>query len=678
MGRSSRKVTKRIGCAGKRYAFALLLIAFVSACYIQSIQEIAMFSDGDQFKLDLDEKDIPIPTNKDDSLLEEQFMYKHEDEESAHTVDPHTAVIDTQTNSQDNTLITQITKVQEDDLTTKVSMPTTKSCLAANSQEWLQSARYGNTPLKLSQVDYPVKGPLLENLPALLLDAQPICHPKSPLMSIGYDPSGITKGGDDEAKEVRMWKLRLMYLSLYHHQHHHAMEEATERQKLQSVQGEQECHSDMKKHNVSTFDFECKNAKYLVAEMRNSGFGSVLKRDFYNVFVAAIAMNRTVVFYNDVTNGTSFSSGKWLLSSCSRHDYQCSFQPLSGCVPTIEEIIRAPNLQEDAIESHMSGEIKGLYEESKVIRFANPSKRVLSTDSLIHVELHRIATLIIDELDPTDARVPILRKAAQEILLETDRSIQHKFLHETSDFAISFMLYIMRPTLAKGNQLKAFMDNDLPPDFDSARSFGFPIRGSDKCNQESECLQFPTYMRLLKSKWYEEGFAEKYDRESGNVTFIILVTSEMKDIMDKAYAFSNNSEYMSKFPFTPRWITNTNDIRQGNGSPGRAKLGGNTADDVITSMLSTFKLQMNAGSTIGNCCSNFHQVIMQLLQGGCGLEYNNKGQCLQSRNESLYQLCCQKKSNRVCVRERLGRMRVEFNDMNITQGEAETRVWDEL
>jgi len=69
---------------------------------------------------------------------------------------------------------------------------------------------------------------------------------------------------------------------------------------------------------------------------------------------------------------------------------------------------------------------------------------------------------------------------------------------------------------------------------------------------------------------------------------------------------------------------------------------------------------------------------MQLLQGGCGLEYNNKGQCLQSRNESLYQLCCDRKANPVCVRERLGRMRVEFNDMNITQGEAELRAWDEL
>ena len=66
---------------------------------------------------------------------------------------------------------------------------------------------------------------------------------------------------------------------------------------------------------------------------------------------------------------------------------------------------------------------------------------------------------------------------------------------------------------------------------------------------------------------------------------------------------------------------------------------------------------------------------MQLLQGGCGLEYNNKGQCLQSRNESLYQLCCDRGP---CVRKRLGRMRVEFNDMNITQEGAEIRVWDEL
>jgi hypothetical protein len=184
-------------------------------------------------------------------------------------------------------------------------------------------------------------------------------------------------------------------------------------------------------------------------------------------------------------------------------------------------------------------------------------------------------------------------------------------------------------------------------------------------------------MRLLKSKWHEDGFADKYgEGNSTNVTFDILITSETKDIMEKAYAFSNNSKYMSQFPFIPRWITNTNDIRQGNGNTNRPSLNSEkTVDDIMLSILSSFKLQMNAASTIGNCCSNFHQVIFHLLQGGCGIEYENKGQCLQRRKELMYQLCCSRK--KVCERKRLKRLQWELHNVNITLAGAEIKLWDE-
>ena len=166
------------------------------------------------------------------------------------------------------------------------------------------------------------------------------------------------------------------------------------------------------------------------------------------------------------------------------------------------------------------------------------------------------------------------------------------------------------------------MENDILPDFESSQSFGLPIRGSDKCRHELECLQFPTYMILLRIKWYDEGFAEKFGQGSDNVTIDDLITCEMNDIMDQAHAFTNNSKYMSKFPFNHHWITNTNDIRQGTGL---GKLFSEEADVIIASILSAFKLQMNARSTIGNCCSNFHQISMQLLQGEFGLGNNKRG-----------------------------------------------------
>merc|ERR1712238_328577 len=101
-----------------------------------------------------------------------------------------------------------------------------------------------------------------------------------------------------------------------------------------------------------------------------------------------------------------------------------------------------------------------------------------------------------------------------------------------------------------------------------------------------------------------------------------------------------------------------------------------TKDDVMTSILSSFKLQMSSAHTIGNCCSNFHQVIFHLLRGGCGSEPENRGICLQSRNESIYQLCCNVRESPRCPRERLARVAAEFNAPDITLQEAENRLWD--
>ena len=664
MDLSTTTARRRLSSSTKRFYLALSLIAFLSAGLLltssRAINYLPRWDTSFELDLEAQQKEPSFSTSAERGSTS---LEKQPDNENAPPV------------------VTQIKDSNADPAEMEMGEQVDAQCISANSQEWLRSARYGNTPLNYSQPEFPLKGPLLDNLSALLLDAQPICHKQSPLMAIG-NKEGNHIGSDDEVREVRMWKIRLMYLSLYYHQNHHAMEEARERQRLQSVQGEEECNEDMSKYNVSTFDYECKDAKFMVVELRNVGLGSLLKRDMYNVFTAAIAMDRVVVLYSGVTNATVsspyyFYSHSWQLSSCPRRDHQCTFQPLSGCVLTIDEIIRAPNVNYGQVNMFVNSRGANPEKDAKVVRYQDPSKRFILATNRVLVEVHRISNLIIDELDPKDGRVPILRKAAQDILSEDDTKTE-PFPKHSSDYIVAFMLYFMRPTLDKGNQLKSFTEFDLPPDFDSAQSFGVPIRGSDKCNQESECLQFPSYMRLLKSKWYEEGFADKYGQGSNNVTFDVLITSETKDIMEQAYAFSNNSKYMSQFPFTPRWITNTNDIRQGNGNNRMISKMGIGGGDVLMSILSSFKLQMNAASTIGNCCSNFHQLIFHLLRGGCGVEYGNNGQCLQSRNETIYQLCCGMKASPQCPRDRMKRLQEEFNDVNITIIDAEEKIWDEL
>ena len=372
-----------------------------------------------------------------------------------------------------------------------------------------------------------------------------------------------------------------------------------------------------------------------------------------------------MVLYNNVTiNGTQFEA-PWGHATCGRGDFQCHFQPVTACSPTIDSIANANATSFFAFKGVLFNPKAPIpYGDAKFIKFNQ--KRGLGTAARILNAVHNIVSTLIDELDPNDRRLPTIKKAASSILVEPRDSNESDFIHAA-------MMYALRPNVAKGEQLEAFYQNDMPDDFDPKRTLGMPIRGSDKCNQESECLKPSTYIKLMGSIWTENGLSEKFGDGKANV----LVTSELPDIMERVNEVSSNDTMAKQLPFTPRWITNTNDVRPGNGNVFRANLShGQTRDDVMTSILSSFKLQMSSLRTIGNCCSNFHRVIFHLLRGGCGIEPENKGICLQSRNESIYQVCCNRRSSPVCPRERLGRMAVEFNDTNITLQEAENRLWN--
>ena len=152
---------------------------------------------------------------------------------------------------------------------------------------------------------------------------------------------------------------------------------------------------------------------------------------------------------------------------------------------------------------------KAPYDEDRVIRYHNrapiPAKfRALKA-------LKEITDSLIDELNTNDKRIPILRRAVSEIFHDTKHVHNgEKFLHSESDFVHGLIMYILRPTISKGTDLEGFFKKDLPSDFHSAKSLGLPLRGSDKCNQESQCLRPQTYMKLLGTIWFEEGFGSSF------------------------------------------------------------------------------------------------------------------------------------------------------------------------
>ena len=372
-----------------------------------------------------------------------------------------------------------------------------------------------------------------------------------------------------------------------------------------------------------------------------------------------------MVLYSNITINGALFEAPWGHASCGRGDFQCTFQPVTACSPSIDDIANANATSFSNYKNALYNVRKPLpYNDVRVIKFNN--KRALKPEARLLQSIHKIVFTLIDELDPNDRRLPIMKKAASSILKRQPNSMDSDFLHAA-------MMYVLRPNIDKGERLEAFYQNDMPDDFDSKRTLGMPIRGSDKCNQESECLKPSTYIKLMGSIWTENGLSDKFSDGKAN----ILVTSEMPDIIERVNAVSSNDIMAKQLPFTPRWITNTNDVRPGNGNVNRARVSaGTTKDDVMTSILSSFKLQMSSLQTIGNCCSNFHQVIFHLLRGGCGIEPKNRGICLHSRNESIYQLCCNTKTSPRCPRERLARVAIEFNNTDITLTEAENRLWD--
>ena len=73
-----------------------------------------------------------------------------------------------------------------------------------------------------------------------------------------------------------------------------------------------------------------------------------------------------------------------------------------------------------------------------------------------------------------------------------------------------------------------------------------------------------------------------------------------------------------------------------------------TADDVMLSTMTSLKMQLMTESTVGNCCSNFHKVMLEFLQNGCGAAKRNHFECLQDNENPEFRVCCEWSTSPEC------------------------------
>ena len=521
-----------------------------------------------------------------------------------------------------------------------------------NSEDWLYSDRIAN-----------VKDPLL--------------HPKTVHDLISYNdpqqfaPLEITMcskrsnfvGGRTNSNAIgdnfglKDLAFRLLFLSIHHHQHRHALREV----RMRHTSGINEViHNAILRGRIFSqnftspgiFDYECPDAKFLVGALPGgSGLGHEIRKIAVETIKAAMFSDRVALFINSARSGPEETQRHWTMASCERHDYQCFFMPLSPCIITEQDLQAASILtMEESRSWARSKDLQDRYKSSKVV--------VMKTHEIINhlwfweARNEKMMSLILSFVDTASAALndndtkALGFDNASLALVKSYLARAEKEDPWIFDHALSF--YNLRPNPTSKRKTEGVTQQVFPSNFDPELAIGLPIRSSDKCFSESECLTFDQYMQIILNASLSNSNYPSWPWKEGKGRHIIL-TSESMEILQARHRYNADES----FPFT--LIANNNDVAQGTGNPIEyKKMARNvTADDIMLSTMSSLSMQLMATWTVGNCCSNFHKLIMEFLSRGCGAAQKNYFECLQDNENPEFRLCCQWSRNQECKDKRM-------------------------
>ena len=539
--------------------------------------------------------------------------------------------------------------------------PTLEACLALNSEGWIKGPRIGNTQKGHILFDTAMK--MILNSPALIgphgrgsihtLLKQTICHEQSRFLN-------YTDDGSEGQKSIDFWALRLIYLSIHMHQHKEAAEEAKLRRELG-------CDKVLNQNDFGTFDYECPNTKFLVVPMGEMGLGAVMRLGAVNALFAGIATNRTVLLINNVTVGDKSLQKPWVHASCERGDIQCFFMPPSPCTVTEAELASAYTMvKSEARRMFKFGEMPPGHEEDRVI-VSNFVLRPKHTPPGFLDAISNYSDIIIEHVREAtggdDPRIEIMEKSKAVIVDETPFDKEQKYYYNGVESRIhhAAVFYAMRPNPYYAEKLDEIHNKVMPEDFNPELSFGLPIRASDKCLMESECLAFPQYMKVMGQIWntHQDLVGESAAAHGvTDLTTSIVLTTESQSVLRDKERFETNETLRQQVPFKYQFVTNDHDVMQSTGLPKNFVKNlqfQSTQDEIMLSAVSSLKAQLMAKFTVGNCCSNFHLLLFDFLQDGCGAAKDNIGQCLQDNEDPEFRLCCMWSKSEECDIKALAR-----------------------
>jgi len=507
------------------------------------------------------------------------------------------------------------------------------ACFEDNSAGWLQGPRHGNLQDPLMQDNYGERmilrlGHMLESARDVL--EQSLCHKDSRLLQM-----------ESSNTSIRMWTVRLVYLAVYYHQHQPALAEA----RLQSQ--ESGCEKARSDHDLSTYDYECPSTKYLAVSLWNNGIGANMEHVAIPTLKAGLALNRTVIFVSKASEGPNWIiKHPWSLASCSRRDPQCFFAPLTPCVPAVADLAKARSLKKnEKAQLFATGSLPAKYEHDRVVYMLALHKyNDNSLGGKLKPALQTISRTIIDQLPPSDPRNDILRKAVEAIMESDGPRPGYDFQGATSKIHHAMVFYAMRPNLSYQQRIDQILADVLPSTFVPDEAIGLPIRASDKCLRESECLTFEQHVMVASRVWAKVATGSTDSMRDASIVF----TTESTAMQEAQRLLAGNASAHSKFPAF-RFVTNSHDVTPDSGR--FSDVAKNvSADEAMLSAISSLKLQLMSRVSVGNCCSNYHRMLHDYLSEGCGAASDSHFHCLQEDPDPELRVCCFKAKS--CIQKR--------------------------
>lgn len=530
---------------------------------------------------------------------------------------------------------------------------TNATCFPFNSPRWLDGPRISNILDDNGALDTILTSQDLQWLlpssnstePWDRLSSSTVCHANSTFRN----PT-LEQGTTARDRLLKEWQFRLTFWAIHSHHHAPAIPEARARK---------ECSPEPTDPVVGPWDYECPDTKFLVANLPPMGMGASLRLGAANAMLMGLAIGRITVFVNNVPlankSHAEFLQSPWPLASCNRHDLQCIFYPTTPCTLSQQDVDQATVLPEIAARSlRRQGHLADKYKDERILilepRLNPPQKWRIQT--MIQSALFQRTSQLLDALQDSmpEADMTLLREAAQQIrhdqsnvgkgddaaLTSSNASQPYNYNNRYTRISHAALLYLLRPLPEFQRRSDRLVRRSIPPDLEPVSTIGLPIRASDKCKSESICIGFDRHVLLVEETWHG-----KFPNATGPGN--VVLTTEDSSIMESSKAYAANES----FPL--RFVSNKKDTFQGTGNP---RIFARKGDAVMTSTLVSIKLQLHAGIVFGNCCSNFHLVLFDLLSEGCGAVPEPTTMCLQEHPDPRFHICCGWTKTEECDRVR--------------------------